>query len=222
MEKNKDLRYLLHDLNNKLCTTRLAVDSLISETKAKNSHIAKICINSFDKSIALTEQIQEKLSKNESAVDDKFPIINMNEYCEHLWEKSLKQLGDLYDLEVEYEYINNGPCMIYAHEADGVRCDENLFQNSKKAGATKITATAICNDEYLSYSISDNGVGMSEKVLNLLNLGVYSKDGRVGDGTRYVLDYVKIFNGICQFKSKEGSGTTFDLKFPTINTLKLK
>jgi two-component system sensor histidine kinase/response regulator len=103
----------------------------------------------------------------------------------------------------------------------------NLISNAIKFSpvGSKITLTAITENDELKISVIDYGIGMSEDYINKLFkldeiVSSIGTDGELGSGMGLILsnDILKKHNGKITVQSKEGKGSTFTIALPNINS----
>lgn len=94
----------------------------------------------------------------------------------------------------------------------------NLIDNSLNAGATKIYLNVILNsDNFLLFTVVDNGKGMSESELNQSTRPFYTTRAKgTGLGLAVVSAVAKSHQGDLSIISKLGSGSTFSLSIPLL------
>ena len=94
-----------------------------------------------------------------------------------------------------------------------------IKQTNKEDGLIHITTTY--NDDKVTISIKDNGMGMSNEVQEKLFEPFYTTKP-VGEGTglglSIVFSIIEKINGEIQVRSEEGIGTEFIITLPTTNT----
>jgi signal transduction histidine kinase len=102
---------------------------------------------------------------------------------------------------------------------------ENLLSNALKytrtSGAIEIELTE--HQEYVRFSIRDNGIGIEEGTIDRIFDRFYRVDdsrtrqtGGTGLGLSIVQQVVKLHNGIIQVASKKDFGTTFTVTLPKL------
>tara|TARA_R110000737_G_scaffold350849_1_gene391124 strand:- start:1895 stop:4117 length:2223 start_codon:yes stop_codon:yes gene_type:complete len=89
---------------------------------------------------------------------------------------------------------------------------DNLFSNSKKAGATKFEIEMKQRDNKLVISFIDNGKGIdTEKLEDIFRYGYTTKTEGAGIGLYHVKEIVDRFGGELKVKSKLNKGTEFEI-----------
>ncbi len=94
----------------------------------------------------------------------------------------------------------------------------NLIKNVGEAskGKATVTITSSQEDDYIKFTISDNGPGMSKKMLKTLFKlgGTYGKKEGTGLGLYIVKKIVELHRGKITCSSYPGKGTIFTIKIP--------
>jgi len=170
------------------------------------TRIGKMMYHTIDKRIAL-----------EFSMPTDMPLDNLN-----------KREGDARSIEPEYYYIKGDVSLIE-------NALVNLCLNARDAiidrGKITLSVTKIILSKpmqtytnsldigaYACITVSDNGVGISEKSLNQIFEPFYTtKDKGTGLGLSTVISALKQYNGGITVESRLGRGTTFKLFFPLLN-----
>lgn len=94
----------------------------------------------------------------------------------------------------------------------------NLIDNALNAGATKVYLNVIVSaDNFLIFTVVDNGQGMSEKVLKESTRPFYTTRAKgTGLGLAVVSAVAKSHQGELSIMSKLGSGSTFSISIPLL------
>jgi hypothetical protein len=94
----------------------------------------------------------------------------------------------------------------------------DISQNSITAGASKIIIT-LCDDDFFSFEISDNGKGMSEELAaSVINPFCTSRTTRrVGMGLPFLKQSSELCGGVFSLSSQLGVGTTIYASFDKSN-----
>lgn len=148
---------------------------------------------------------------------DNFDIFNVVDSVYQLLNKNLNQKG--------ISFINEIPkgFFVYADQNMISSVIRNLIHNAIKFTRTegKITASAKVNNEYVSISISDSGVGIpDENIDKLFEIGskvsTYGTENEVGTGLGLILskEFADKNNGSIEVTSKIEKGTTFTISLP--------
>jgi signal transduction histidine kinase len=103
-----------------------------------------------------------------------------------------------------------------------IRVFNNLIKNATQAipEGTRGKINIILNKENDQFlvSISDNGSGISEDVLDKIFMPNFTtKTGGMGLGLAMVKNIVETVNGRIWFETKSNAGTTFYVSLPAVN-----
>ena len=93
----------------------------------------------------------------------------------------------------------------------------NIYKNSIEARKDnmKIVLDTYIDGNYLIIKISDNGIGMSEEVLNKIGENFYTtKKNGTGLGVSLSKEIVSLHGGELKYESKENHGTTALIRLP--------
>lgn len=158
------------------------------------NNVAKICNNSFDKSVHL---------KLEFGVDN--PVIR----------------ADLTQLEqVILNIALNGAHSMTIMRADGESWGGELLISTKHLYADKVfclTHPVARELDYITVTVRDQGVGMSREIRNRIFEPFYTtkdKGQGTGLGLSMVYNIVKQHEGFIEVYSEEGKGSTFSIYLP--------
>src|SRR5690606_11662677 len=139
----------------------------------------------------------------------------------------VKEKRALYNSKVEFRLKNSNKVStdsihIKFNEADFARVLSNLINNSieaidKSKGLIEISCQA--NEDSLSITIRDNGIGMSEEVLSNLgkrgfSTGKKSSDSGSGIGVSSAIDILKAYGSTFQLNSQLSIGTEIEINIP--------
>jgi len=94
----------------------------------------------------------------------------------------------------------------------------NLIRNAGEAsgGKASVTITSSQEDDYIKFTVSDNGPGIPKRIQKtLFKLGAtYGKKEGTGLGLYIVKKTVELYRGKITCRSYPGEGTTFTIKIP--------
>ena len=140
----------------------------------------------------------------------------------------LQLLDDLIDY-VEETHFKSGNKINRRYTKEQIIIDThpqvlNMIISNILDNALKYTTNGIVEvftnfeDNNLKITISDNGIGMNEKILNNLLL---ESEFEIGDlqhsykmGYVFIRDFIKLINGSISIESETGKGTVVNLYFP--------
>lgn len=134
-------------------------------------------------------------------------------------------------LNITYDKPANEPVCIQGNAVALTRIFNNILTNAvkftPKEGSIFVSARNS-GHKYVEIKFSDNGIGISEKMLPLLfeKFSQASRPGTNGEkstglGLSIVKALVEKQNGTIAVKSQEGKGTSFILKFPVSRAMPL-
>ena len=108
-------------------------------------------------------------------------------------------------------------------EGDGQKfrqCFVNVIKNAIEAmpNGGYLTITTEFSKNYVTISVNDTGIGMTNEQLERLGEPFYSTKGKNGTGLGMMVVYsiARAMDGTVWAESEVGVGTTFHFKFPTI------
>jgi PAS domain S-box-containing protein len=215
---NKELRDFAHIVSHDLKSPLRSINALISWFQEDYEHVLDAeAVETFDKLNNKLEQMDALIDGilRYSSVNDKnvLPVhkVHIEEVLEEI--KTILYIPE----HIQFIYPDNLPTI----NADKTRIKQ-LFQNlisnainyiDKEEGKIEVKFTEL--KTYWKFSISDNGVGISEayhdKIFKIFEtLGKKGKS--TGIGLSIVKKIIELYNGTISLESKEGKGTTFFFK----------
>ncbi len=147
------------------------------------------------------------------------PIVNIVHHSIHRLQAAIDDKGHLVHVDVD----NTIPDIL-ADERAGVHILTNILTNSIKftPNGGHIKLSAALHGEYIAISISDNGIGIPQHLLQKVLKPFEQADNRyartyggTGLGLAIVSGLVKLHSGSLTIESKVGEGTTVTVYFPT-------
>jgi two-component system, sporulation sensor kinase B len=103
------------------------------------------------------------------------------------------------------------------------QCFVNVIKNAIESmpNGGYLTITTEFRKSFVTISIKDTGVGMTQEQLERLGEPFYSTKGKNGTGLGMMVVYsiARAMDGTVWVESEVGLGTTFHFKFPTISTI---
>jgi len=244
---------IAHDINNQLMMIQGYVEILkgnvaISQGKDQLQNIEDIIarsteivkqLQSFTKQTSFRSEDIElnrlvmRIGKMLYHTIDKRIVLELAMPSEMLVDELNKREGDVKPFDAEYYYIKGDVSLIEnalvnlcLNARDAIIDRGKIMLNVTKMILTKPMQTytnSLDIGEYACISVSDNGVGISEKSLNQIFEPFYTtKDKGTGLGLSTVISALKQYNGGITVESRIGRGTTFKLFFPLLNEKEVK
>lgn len=103
------------------------------------------------------------------------------------------------------------------------QCFVNVLKNAIEAmpNGGYLSVSTEFNQTYVTICVNDTGMGMTDKQIERLGEPFYSTKGKNGTGLGMMVVYsiVRAMGGTISVESKEGVGTTFLFKFPTLTSI---
>lgn len=195
----------------------LAYDAIPEEDKANS---IKIMQNDTKRLIRLVNDNldYEKIRTNQISMSRKvFDSAGVLKNLTDQLEKKAETQSDKIELDVEQ------PLTTYADYDRFVQVMFNIIQNAIQfTEKGKIKVTGKKTDTGSEFSVSDNGIGMTEDQVNNIWERFYKADrsrmnteyGESGLGLSIVHQLVELHGGKIDVQSKYGEGTTFTIFFP--------
>lgn len=103
------------------------------------------------------------------------------------------------------------------------QCFVNVLKNAIEAmpNGGYLSVSTEFNQTYVTICVNDTGMGMTGKQIERLGEPFYSTKGKNGTGLGMMVVYsiVRAMGGTISVESKEGVGTTFLFRFPTLTSI---
>ena len=219
---NKELEQFVstcsHDLQEPLATIKFANDLIGKLYGGKLDEKGKSYVKYVDEAVdRLTKQIRSLLSHIRLGQNAERSIVDTNT----LLDTVLKDLGkSISNSDAKIIKLNALPT-IKAYKVELRLLFQNIISNAikyrKDDVAPLIKVSADCNQDYHIFSISDNGIGVSElnqkeifKIFNRVNDDSPHKGD--GVGLAHCEKIVRMHEGAITIKSQLGEGSVFTFK----------
>ncbi len=212
-------RQVAHEIKNPLTPMKLsiqylqkAIDNNSKDVKEMTTNVAKTLIEQIDH----LSKIASDFSQFANIGNPKNEVFDLHEM--------LYSLTSLYEatenLDFEWKPVQQR-VLLFADKTQLNRLFTNLLQNAIEASATRdkmiIRMNEELNGEYITVSISDNGVGIPEQTRSkIFTPNFTTKSSGTGLGLAMSKGIVEQANGELWFVTKEGEGTTFFVKLPLL------
>lgn len=164
-------------------------------------------------SIRMGLSLDKSLQNNEQIVKIDKAIAEVRRISRNLMPESLKNLGletamnELCDsmsnpkLEITFESFNIDKALPFLYQLAMYRITQEALSNCiKHAQATKVIVQISQNNELLSLTIEDNGVGFD------------IKESKTGHGLLNMKNRAKLLNATLEIVSEKGEGTTINME----------
>lgn len=222
--KDKFFSIISHDLKGPLNSltsfSGLLINYFDSLSKEEIQTLAKDLDKSLKNLFALLENLLEWSRSQTGAIEFKPEHFDLTEVITQNIDLLAAQAGTK---EIKLIYADAQPITVHAHKNSVNTVIRNLISNAIKftpKGGT-ITVTAKPSNEEALISIADNGVGMSQEVINKLfridtkhsTKGTADEKG-TGLGLVLCKDFVEKNKGSIGVHSEEGKGSTFYFTLP--------
>ena len=146
--------------------------------------------------------------------------ININNLLEQIL-KRLRPIAQKQNIEMIYESFR--PVMAEVDEVKISLAISNLIENAIKYNISDgwVRVSLNADHKYLFIKVSDSGIGIPEDVQDLIFERFYRVDkarsresGGTGLGLAITRSVVQMHRGAIRVYSKEGEGTTFNVRIP--------
>lgn len=222
--KDKFFSIIAHDLRNPFqailgFTEILVEDTADIENEDFKSHVEQIDIAS-NRVFNLLENLLKWASLQTGKIKSRPEIVQIEEITAHT-----KKLLELQAMQKDIPIITEVSSKTTAFaDSNMLRVIlQNLVSNAIKFSdeGSEVIIKAEEKDEYVHISVSDQGIGIPEKMLNKLmkldsNISRLGTSEEQGSGLGLIIskEMVEIQNGSLKVESTEGEGTTFTISLP--------
>jgi PAS domain S-box-containing protein len=168
--------------------------------------------------IAASTIVKELSSYSRQSRDESQSTVDLASAMEYSL-KMAKHSASFTAIEVATNLNNN--CYIFANEGELRQVFVNLVVNASHAMATGGVLTLECrrDGDFIVVKISDTGHGIPKENLNHIFEPFFTtkpEGSGTGLGLFVVYKIVTKYDGTIDIDSKEGTGTTFTMKFPAV------
>lgn len=218
--KEKILSIIAHDLIGPIGTNKSIVDLIVSQVNELSEEEIISLITSLKPSLDSTYSLIENLLSwariQQNKLKPHFEVFEINRVLKLIFELLKGQATKkLINLKINGE--NNVKVSADPNQTDIIF--RNLISNAIKFSAkgSDIDVQIEQNDEYVTISVIDYGIGMTEDQLDRINRGLGIDDVKrgtdnekgTGFGLIIVSEFVKNNRGLLQIKSEPNKGSTF-------------
>ncbi|WNF36170.1 ATP-binding protein [Bacillaceae bacterium IKA-2] len=203
-----------HEVRNPLTVTRGFIQLLydFNIDKQKRVEFLNLSLQELDRAQAI---ISEYLMFAKPPEKINFTLLNLKDELSYIIQV-MTPLAEIEKITLIDEGIEE--LFISGDKIKLRQCLINIMKNSIEATVNggEIAIFTHSNEDKVTISIKDSGVGMSAKQLTKLGSPYFStKEKGTGLGTTVIFTVVKAMDGRVKVESEEGKGTTFTLIFPS-------
>lgn len=216
-----NISYLTHDLRNNTGAAISQLQLLVMENpELDHDENLMAAIENLNLSIQLSTEIT-KMVKNINDKDEEDSsniIIKCDEFFFENAKLAYEKLEKMYQIKINQTFIpNRDKKYISVNPSSLKSLRENIVNNAKNAGATKIDLFIEMKDYCMVATFKDNGSGMSNDDLDKLHLQQHG-DGLIhGVGTKSILNTIDKHEGVyVQYASEKNKGTTIRMLVPYV------
>lgn len=212
-----------HELKTPITSIKVLADSLLMQEDTPVELYREFLIDINDEIERENKIINDLLSLvklNKTAGDMNISSININELLEQIL-KRLRPIAKRQNIEMIFESFR--PVIAEVDEVKISLAISNLIENAIKYnlpdGWVRVSLNA--DHKYFFIKVSDSGIGIPEDAQDLIFERFYRVDkarsresGGTGLGLAITKSVVQMHRGVVKVYSKEGEGTTFNVRIP--------
>lgn len=212
-----------HELKTPLTSMKVLADSLNGAEDVPVEMYKEFMLDIGDEIDRETKIINDLLSlvrMDKSGAHLNVAPVNINELIEHIL-KRLKPIAEKANIEVVYESFR--PVVAEVDEVKFTLVVTNLVENAIKyndeGGWVHISLNS--DHQYFYIKVQDNGLGIPEEAVEHIFERFYRADkshsreiGGTGLGLAITKSAIAMHNGEIKVRSKQGEGSTFDVRIP--------
>lgn len=228
-EKDKFFSIIAHDLYNPLSGIYGLSELFLNQIEEHDFEgldvLAKNIFNSTARAIGLLSNLMDWARSQTGRIVFKPEVLILNDLVGNVFQNISAQANQK---SVNIHSTLPANTLIFADRFMLSSTLLNLLTNaikySNQGGLVELAAVTSTNE--ILITVKDNGVGMSEKVLNnLFRIGVNQStpgtQNEKGTGLGLILckEFVEKHGGSIQAESEEGKGSKFCIRLPIVNTI---
>ena len=212
-----------HELKTPLTSMKVLADSLLGQDNVPVGlyrEFMEDIVSEIDRENQIITDLLALVKMDKKAQKLNIAFLNINELTE-LILKRLRPLARKKDIEVVFE--SNRIVMAQVDEVKMTLIMSNLVDNAikynREHGWVKVVLDA--DHQFFTFTVNDSGMGIPEDSLNQIYERFYRVDkshsreiGGTGLGLAITKNAVLMHRGSITVASKEGEGTTFQVKIP--------
>lgn len=212
-----------HELKTPITSIKVLADSLLAQEDAPVELYREFLLDITDEIERENKIINDLLSLvklDKTAGDMNIVSININELLEQIL-KRLRPIAKKQNIEMIYESFR--PVIAEVDEVKLSLAISNLIENAIKYNITDgwVRVSLNADHKYFFIKVSDSGIGIPEEAQDFIFERFYRVDkarsretGGTGLGLAITKNAVQMHRGAIKVYSKEGEGTTFNVRIP--------
>jgi len=204
-------RQVAHEIKNPLTPMKLTLQQLVAMYRDKSKNFDALFEKVSETILAQIETLSQIASEFSNFA--KMPSLNLSEIN---LQQSLNEIILLFNDE------NISINLSYAAQTKTIEADAsqmkrmfiNLIRNAMQANADSVSITVDEDEKYLFVRISDNGKGISQKIIhNVFLLNFTTKSDGMGLGLKLAKKFIESVGGDISVEETSSTGTTFLIRF---------
>lgn len=212
-----------HELKTPITSIKVLADSLLMQEETPVELYREFLIDITEEIERENKIINDLLSLvklNKTSGDMNITSININDLLEQIL-KRLRPIAKIRNIEMIYESFR--PVMAEVDEVKISLAISNLIENAIKYNAEDgwVRVSLNADHKYFFIKISDSGIGIPEDAQDMIFERFYRVDkarsresGGTGLGLAITKSVIQMHRGAIKVYSKEGEGTTFNVRIP--------
>jgi signal transduction histidine kinase len=212
-----------HELKTPITSIKVLADSLIMQENAPVELYREFLTDITDEIERENKIINDLLSLvklDKTAGDMNISTININELLEQIL-KRLRPIAQKRNIEMVFESFR--PVMAEVDEVKLSLAISNLIENAIKYNVDDgwVRVSLNADHKYFFIKVSDSGIGIPEEAQDYIFERFYRVDkarsresGGTGLGLAITKNVIQMHRGAIKVYSKEGEGTTFNVRIP--------
>ncbi len=212
-----------HELKTPITSIKVLADSLIMQEDAPVELYREFLVDITDEIERENKIINDLLSLvklDKTAGDMNIASININDLLEQIL-KRLRPIAKKRNIEMIYESFR--PVIAEVDEVKISLAISNLIENAIKYNVDDgwVRVSLNADHKYFYIKVSDSGIGIPEDAQDMIFERFYRVDkarsresGGTGLGLAITKNVIQMHRGAIKVYSKEGEGTTFNVRIP--------
>ncbi len=212
-----------HELKTPITSIKVLADSLLQQEDTPVELYREFLVDineEIERENKIINDLLSLVKLNKTAGDMNISSVNINELLEQIL-KRLRPIAKKQNIEMVFESFR--PVMAEVDEVKISLAISNLIENAIKYNVEDgwVRVSLNADHKYFFIKVSDSGIGIPEDVQDLIFERFYRVDkarsresGGTGLGLAITRSAIQMHRGAIKVYSKEGEGTTFNVRIP--------